>query len=305
VESPLQLLAAYEAINYYNLDSGLIVIRLSSELRNDNQLSFLQSYLKFKGFRAIYVSVRPKNKKFSDFVKIAFYSVALPFLCLCYNNIVIGSFKSGFVSLALWPFHIKGKFIIVDDGTSTLEVKELTRFHDARFFTQFYQELANFVSKVDVNDFFSIRRRLLIDKSIPKDVIFIGSGIAEIGIVSESVYLGMVEKICKVYSGEGYNIRYIPHRVEPDEKLKKVSELANVEIFRINYPIELVGIIDNFYPVKVVSFYSTALVTMKSIYSCESIAYYFNYKDSKYSAEIDNVYDFMRKYLVVDSSLSY
>lgn len=304
VESPLQFLAAFEAVNYYNLDSGLIIIRLSNELRNDEQLRFLRSYLEFKGFKFIYTSVRPKSKKISDFFKIAFYSLFLPIFSLFYKNVIIGSFKSGFISLVFWPFNINSKFIIVDDGTSTLEAKELPRFYDARFFTQFYQELGGFFPKVHPNGFDAIKQRLHIEKNDSWDVVFIGSGIAEIEIVSESVYLCMVEKICTKYSAKGCNIIYIPHRVESEEKLKKISVLDKVQILKINYPIELLGIVGSLFPKKVVSFYSTALVTMVSIYGCKSIAYRFDYMHSEYAAEIDSVYDFMSKYLVVDSSLN-
>lgn len=304
VESPLQFLAAFEAVNYYNLDSGLIIIRLSNELRNDNQLIFLKSYLGFKNFKFICISIRPKSKKISDFFKIAFYSFLLPIFSLCYKNIVIGSFKSGFVSLAFWPFNINSNFIIVDDGTSTLEAKELPRFHDARFFTQFHQELVGFFPTVDPNGFNSIKQRLNIEKNRSLDVVFIGSGIAEIGIVSESDYLCMVEKICAKYSAKSSNIIYIPHRVESEEKLNKISVLDRVQILKINYPIELLGIVGSLFPEKVVSFYSTALVTMKSIYGCESIAYRFDYEGSEHASEIDSVYDFMSKHLVVDSSLN-
>lgn len=299
VESPLQLLAAFEAIQYYKIDSGVLVVRLSNEQRNDTQLTFLNSYLKLDQFKIFYVTINPENKKVIDFLKLFIMAISLPILRLLYKNIILGSFRSGFISLVYKWCSFNKDFIFVDDGTSTLEIKNKKKLHQCRFFTQFYNELVDTMPNVVKNEFSSIKRNFKDLKLKQIDVLFIGSGIAEIGITNESNYLYMVKRICEEYTKNGLNVMYIPHRVEKAEKLESISKFSNVKIINIDYPIELLGIIDNIIPNHVCSFYSTALITMNSIYACEATSYHFNYKESEYEEEIDHVYRFMGKYIHV------
>jgi hypothetical protein len=302
VESPLQLLAAFEAIQYYKIDSGVLVIRLSNEQRNDTQLTFLNSYLKLNEFNVFYITINSENKKVIDFLKLLMMAISLPLIRLFYKNVILGSFRSGFISLVYKFCSVNEDFIFVDDGTSTLEIKNKLELHKCRCFTQFYNELENTIPNAAPNEFSSIKAT--INKTVPLhfDVLFIGSGIAEIGITNESKYLDMVERICENYTKRGLTIRYVPHRVESAEKIAKISKFSDVEIININYPVELLGIIDNMVPDHICSFYSTALVSMKSIYGCEATSYFFDYKGNIYEDEINNVYQFMSKYIQVKTA---
>jgi hypothetical protein len=301
IESPLQLLSAYEAIKHYRFSSGVLLVRLSNDIRNDEQISFLLSYLDFNGFSILKLSINSGRKKLQDLLMLSLSYFFLPFSKIYFNNIIVGSFKSGFMSLLYKLFPIDNSYIIVDDGTSMIDLYKYKRFYNARVFTNFIEDNLSIVTNIEKNSFEYTKS--LIESSendVYKEVVFIGSGISEIGIVSEEHYLDMVSRICLEYTAQGLKVKYIPHRAECKNKLERISTIGNLEVYSINYPIELIGVIDGILPTLVASFYSTALITMKGIYSCDAIAYHFNYQNSECAAEIDGVYNFMRKYIKVE-----
>ena len=52
-------------------------------------------------------------------------------------------------------------------------------------------------------------------------------------------------------------------------------------------------------PSKIISFYSTALITLSKIYKVEAVAFKFDYKLSKHRKAIDAVYSYCSHYMEV------
>jgi hypothetical protein len=72
VESPFQLLNAYEAIYNFDVKNNYkLVIRLSGVKENDKQLKFLIDYLDLKNVE--FVLIKSEKKKIEDYIKIIFY----------------------------------------------------------------------------------------------------------------------------------------------------------------------------------------------------------------------------------------
>ncbi len=70
VESPLQLLNAFEAVKFFNLNEYEYLIRLSGEKVNDKQIINLIKILNLDKYKVL--KIRSKNKSFCDFFKTFF-----------------------------------------------------------------------------------------------------------------------------------------------------------------------------------------------------------------------------------------
>ena len=94
-------------------------------------------------------------------------------------------------------------------------------------------------------------------------------------------------------------ITYIPHREETEEKLMLIEELKNVTVKKLTYPIEMLPIYSQINPYKIISFFSTALITLQKIYQVETIAHKFDYSKSQHRKNIDHSYGYCAKYMRV------
>jgi hypothetical protein len=298
VESPLQLLAGYEAIKYYNLTSGTVILRLSGNKKNDDQIRYLVDFLDLDLFDTKFVAVRSEDRSLLDYIKFFFFILYLPIIKLFFSTYILGSFKSKFINLLHHGKGLDDRYIIVDDGNVILEIINYKEFSECKVFTSFHHEISKVLNHVEINNF-SFVKALALSKVKSHAVIFIGSCIAELDIISDRLYLKMLECIICESKLSGSDIVYIPHRLEHRDKLNIINNLEGIKLLEIDYPIELIGVIGGLVPCKVISFYSSALVTMNIIYQCESIAYEFEYSKSQYAEDISGVYEFMNKYIKV------
>lgn len=303
VESPLQLLNAYEAIHFFNLDDYRILLRFSNVKKNDCQISKLLKTLDFNVDCLETVVINESSKTSSDFLKLILYRYKFIFSSERINRLFIGNFKSRFFSVIRSQFKEK-QVILLDDGSITLEIQK-SFSNDSSFdlFTMYSMEPYR-NQNIYLNTFTEIKKRseqsLQFSKS---NVLFLGSGLSEIDILSELEYIRLITKILLYYKEQGRSVLYVPHRCETGEKVNSISRLSNVEILHIDYPIELYGIFEKKIPATVASFYSTALITMKNIYNLHSQAFLFNYKGSIHQEAIDDIYFYYtNKIDVLDSN---
>jgi len=288
VESPLQLLCAYEAIGYFNLKKYQIYIRLSNLPVNDNQIINICKLLfnNYEQNNIRYLTIVP-NLNFTSILKILLYKVLLVKYIFNLDKIAIGNFQSNFFSFLIkW---IKAsKVLLLDDGSGSLNVQKLLTNNNAfDTFTFFKIEKKN-NQKIYINNFHRIKK-LIKNKIIHNEIIFIGSKISEMKIISESEFLFLMQKISKYFNKK---IIYIPHRGESNQKINKIKNIKNIRIMTLNYPIEMIGIYNQIMYNTFVSFFSTALFTLKNIYNIESIAIKFNYNNAKNKNMIDEVYNY-------------
>ncbi|MEL0659749.1 hypothetical protein V6255_11430 [Psychromonas arctica] len=296
IESPLQLLNAYEAVNYFKLSSYRIIIRLSGKKNNDNQLLHLIAFLQIKEFEIININAKEKN--FIDFCKIFFFICKYTCNSLISDRIFLGNFGAGFFSILLKIYN-KNKVILLDDGSKTLSIQR--SFSNINYYTLFsLYSLRPIKNQRIYKNRYSMTLNMLNDldrKTDGKSVLFLGAKIAEIGMVKEEYYLSLMKEISIYYSA--FNIIYIPHREENPFKLELISQYLNIKVKKIDYPVELYGIYENIIPVKVASFFSTALITMMNIYKLDVESFCFDYSSVKNKKSLDELYDYQEKYMSV------
>jgi hypothetical protein len=289
VESPLQLLNAYEAINKFNLINYKIVIRLSSEELNDKQMKNIVNYLKIDNIS--YILIKTKNRTIFDYAKLIFNRIQYLFTKV--DKVFIGNYHSGFLNLIMKQFN-KKKIILLDDGSKTIAIQN--DFTENNFYNIFsmYDIKAILNQKIYKNEYSCITKICKNKETRNQDILFLGMKLSEYGIISEEYYMELITKISNYYNDK--NIIYIPHRGESQKKLSLIEEYKNISIKYLEYPVELYGLYEDTIPYKVASFYSTALLTMKNIYKMEAESFIFDYTESEYQNAIDLVYEYNSKY---------
>lgn len=295
VESPLQLLNAYEAENYFSSKNSLYIIRLSNDIINDKQMTTLIDYYSIRK-RSLIITINSNSKGLFDILKIAFLKFYFYVKKKQLEKVFVGNFESGLFSLLIKNIK-NGRMILLDDGAKSISIQN--KFSDNYNFNFFsFYDLIPFKNQnIYKNDFNKLRKNFHSD-NLNKEILLLGSKLSEISIIEEIHYIELIKKISKLYENE--KIIYISHRGENINKLEIIEkEINNISIKNLDYPVEFYPINENKAIKKVVSFYSTALFTMSKIYDCEAIAVKFNYENSKYKENIDEVYSFYKNYMKV------
>jgi len=291
VESPIQLLNAYEARYYFSVKNNYIFfIRLSGLERNDTQIIFLVDLLQIQNVH--YVTVNAHEKNILDYIKIIYYKYL--YKIEKYDIVFIGNLYSGFLSLFIKRIK-KESIILLDDGVQTLEIQK-------KFTTDYYYNLFSIYDlkaikgqSVYKNNFVNIKLVLKTLKLDENQIMFLGTKISEVGIIKEAYYLELMRKISKYYAKK--QILYISHRGESKKKLDLLSKIENIFIVSLDYPIELYGFHESQIAYKVSSFLSTALLNMKNIYGVEVECFKFDYSHSKRRDIIENIYQYHKQYM--------
>ncbi len=292
VESPLQLLNALEAINHFNLTNYKIVVRLSNKKINDKQLIYLVSRFELNNIE--YIFIRAENKKPLDYIKLLI--TKLRYFLIKVDKVFIGNYESGFFKLIMNQFSNK-KMILLDDGAKSIFIQK--KFSDNNFINMFSIYNLKPYNKQEIfqNEYTFIKDKLE-HKSIDKDtILFFGMKLSEYNIIEEAYYIKLINQISQRYNNK--QIIYITHRGENKDKLDKISKIKNIIIKDLNYPVELYGLYEESIPHKVSSFYSTALYAMQKIYNIEVESFQFDYQESEYKNQIDEVYEYYSKYFKV------
>ena len=293
IESPLQLLNAYEAVKEFSLKDYKIVVRFSNILHNDNQIKYLIDKLKIQNIEYLKISI--KNRNFLDYI-ILFYYKYIYRVSEDIDIVFIGNYDSGFLNLIISKIDRK-KIMLLDDGAKTIDIQEkYTDENNYNLFTMYnFKAYKNQV--IVKNDFKRLQKNLQQLKVNQEQILFLGLKLSEIGVVSEKYYIEQIMKIASFYKDK--KIVYISHRGETKTKLNKLNNIQNLKVVQLDYPVELYGLYNDEIAYKIASFYSTALLTMKNIYVIEAEGFMFDFKDSQYKKIIQNVYDYYGKYFEV------
>lgn len=295
IESPLQLLNAYEAGSYFNSKNFLYIIRLSNDKVNDEQIIKLIDYFLIKD-KSFITKINSKKKNFMDLAKIFILKFYIYFIEKKYKKVFVGNIESGLFSLLIKDIK-KKKIVLLDDGAKSIVTQK--KFSDNFNFDFFsFYDLSPFKNQnIYKNNFEELRKKISF-KTSKNEVLILGSKLSEISIIDEDYYIELIKKISTYFQDK--ELIYIPHREENRNKIKRIKkEIQNIKIKNIDYPVEFYGINENKKIKTVVSFYSTALYTMSKIYNCEAVAFKFNYEKSEHKKNIDEVYDFYNKYMNV------
>lgn len=290
-ESPLQLLNAYEVIQHFNLENYTLLVRLSNKPDNDAQILNVLAMLPLNQANVMKLYLSASKRKLADYLKLFFIKIFSILVSYKYYEVYSGNYDSKFFRLLVNKFRRSSVFLL-DDGNKSIRIQ--SEFDREKFFHLFTMFDLNPLSgqKIVKNNYDFIRA--LSEKSVNSSnkILFLGSGMSEIGIISEGYYLHLIKKISEYYESSGYKLVYIPHRAENNSKLEEIKLNKNIEIAKLNYPIELFGMYLNFKPVMISSFCSTAILTVKMIYDIEVECFHFDYETTPDKDELDNIYQY-------------
>ncbi len=298
VESPFQLLSAFEAIGYFEVNEYDLFIRINGDERCKQQIINVVELLGFKSSSITFVFIGIKKRKLSDYFRFIYYCCFFRLISKRYNKVFIGNYRSKFLNALSQQFSRK-KIIILDDGNVTIDVhNKFTLTNNRNIFTMY--DLDPFLNQKIFKNEYRILRSIVREKGTRNDLVcFIGPGVVSAGIIPLENYSEFLSIIVKKYKDLGLTVMYIPHRNESIEEISTISELVDLSVFSMKLPIEFLGLYEIEMPFKFCSFYSTALLTMQKIYGAEVESYVFNYENSKYKDEIDSVYDYYRSIIDV------
>jgi len=276
VDSPFQLMQAYELVCEKN-NIKRIYVRLNDQFENNNQLLNIIDFYDMTNVTVINISaLYQKLYHYVKFTIIAFFI----------KEFVIGDSKSTLFKLLI-IFHSNSKFILLDDGVSTINSPE----ENAVFkrFTIF----SHYVNFPIINNFYHLKEKLKLNGEL-KHIIIGGKFISE-GICSESTYHQALSRIVQNLT-KTIPIIYVPHRGETNQQLDKLKKLFAIDIDRTKLPIELISAELNISPASLSHVLSTAVYSMRVIYGNLPI-YTFQLNDEliiSRRAGMINLYDQMK-----------
>ena len=292
ISSPLQLLNALEAREYYDLNSeNCVLIIFKGSLKTNYQQ--MQYMIKTSEWKELFV-LRGGYGTLSWFRR----TEHIKLLCKKLGESRITKVFLGDYRLDLWHDLLNyisyGEFILLDDGDATLDIyknisestsigpsksemkscikrfaKKIifnisTRMHKANrttFFTVFDLN-EQCCLKIVKNEYKYLKKKL--EKSILSDeVYFLGKPLSELEIVKESKYLEYFKKFIEYYYP--LKIVYIPHRRESKKKLRGIGN-NGIEVKWLNTCLEYELCISETVPKVITSFYSSAIPNCMEIF---------------------------------------
>lgn len=250
VESPFQLIQVYEVIQEKKITNFTLWVRLNEVSANNEQIKKLAKALSL-----------PVSKYLNCFSVIS--CVFLSFLLLAnsffFKSLYIGDENSKVFRLIKRFIPIQ-KVTLLDDGVATINQNPKNKRY-ARFSIFDNKDTTHF------NAFTCLKRFIFSNLEDPKPVnVIVGSKFVEAGICSQEVYLEAIKMMIN-HKPLFDPIIYIPHRGEAVDNLERIRLETGVDVVITDLPIELIAYELNVKPVNIYSLLSTAVFSMKLIYS--------------------------------------
>lgn len=290
VESPFQLLCAYEAIHSLKLNYKLIV-RLSGHINNDQQLKQMADNLSFSN--VIFIKIKTKKDVLSLLNMTIFY-IQLYFRQFDYYY--FGDYLSGFLKLSS-KFINRKKIFLLDDGVATLKIQQqfLQNNSPLNLYTVFDIK-AMHMQKILKHRFLHLTNHFKNSNIINKNI-YIGENLVELSILDAKKYLDIVREVAK----ESKELFYFPHRLSSPDILNEIKKIKNISIVYPDVCIEYYVLKEGILPSKVYSILSTALFTLNILFPKSNIiAYKPIFNVTKRSEDIEHLFNIMK----LDTSIS-
>ena len=249
VETPLQLLCAYEALEDNRGD--YIILRLTGAVRNDKQILTLAREL---NLCCITVKVPPRK----PLAMLRAVWTLRHLLLRNYEVVYLGSYFSRFIrSIALF---FRGPVFILDDGVATLLAQ--TKMQNSRKYNSIYTFLPvnPLPGQTCVRHSFKrLAARFRSPKKTCLGTYFIGQPLVEKGLISEILYHSLLRDCVKTADGA---MIYLAHRAESDYSLKKIGGIPGIVVQQVDLPVELYFLMEVPPPKVIFSCISTALFSL-------------------------------------------
>lgn len=295
IGNPSQYLYVIEALHYFNLQDQNNILIVSS-LHNDyvNQtLSICKEdawseiiivpKMIFKLWKSNYIT-----RVFALFFS-KYYFIKKTKNINVTNNIFIGNIEDRLMQLIAGCVS-QTNIIALDDGNATLntfeKLKHLksndflglnsndkksrllklnplkVKIEEITFFTIYYNYSGISKNLNIIPNNLSFLKKLSSDKSVDKNVLFIiGSPFIRLKMITKERYWQAIKKIVEL--NPTYKIYYIRHRAEDN------FQFNNIEVTSYDYPIEIVLQNTPTLPDKIITFFSSAAITLNKIYDSE------------------------------------
>ena len=279
VKTPLQVINSIEAVHSFNLQNNILILvenkeKLYTQMKNLSDLIEWKEIIYFKtenGFKDMLNSI----------------SLLKKLNILKFNNIFFSRF--GTIQRLLVANTIKNNVYYIDDGVETITIynnilipntinklnfRQLSRFRYLLFglkidikdninlFTYFnLKPLKN--SKIVPNRLEYFQKKYMNKAILDKKVYILGQPLVERGFVTEELYIEYIKYIIK---DSKYDVIYIPHIGEKNNSAIYKIKNKKFTITDIDLPIELYFLQKSIFPIKIISFFTTAFFTLKFLY---------------------------------------
>lgn len=303
IRSPLQLINAIEAQKHFNTSNNELVIIHTK--KNTKNKELIEAIVKKRKLEQVFsVCAHNQDSGRSKFMTMVKFIKNLQ--KKHYKHIFIAD--AGSVQMIIAANLDSQSVIHLDDGTKTIEKQEEKLFipqtymnlkisRKMRYFRYWLFGLKPFISKpVDLFTIFNVKalenQKIITndynyfnsfqteEKRYDKDnIYFIGQGLSESNIVSETFYLELLKRVKKQYSDK--KIIYLPHRGEIISKKKLELVDGFFEINSPSLPVELEFLEKDRYPYQIIGIASTALFTLATLFKNTKV-YYFKIPDEEY-----------------------
>lgn len=290
VSSPLQVLNALEAKQYFKTTDNILLI-LFTEFKSLNREQIINSINQKEWNQIIQYDLKKnKNSKSSFFEQV---KLIIKLKKNKYNYIFSGGFTS--INKLLLANLNKQEVFLIDDGAASINQHKIElnpnitekrklkkRIRQYRFnifglktevkdtinlFTCFkLQSHTN--EKIIHNNFSYLKQLYFTDMNINNTIYFIGQPVVDIALITEETFIAYIKKVIAYFDKP---IIYIPHRAETIPEALKKLQSKNFIFQNSQGPIELIFLKQKVYPSTIVSFFSTALYTLDVIYDKSSL----------------------------------
>ena len=280
IESPFQLIQAYEIIKENHPRHYKILIRSNSSRKNNDQLKKIKEIFKLKE------SVFLKSANIFKFTLVFIFLIE----AFKANKIFFGDSNSYVYKIT--KKIISQKVILLDDGSSTM----IDKNQNHKRFSMFKNN-----ENKQINSFRNLKEFIKTKEGIKKShSVIVGQNVVELGITSKDKYLKFLDQACKA---SNYEKVYIPHRYELDSNLKIYKQSLNLKIIELELPIELIEYELDIELKEVFSLYSTALFSLKNVYE-HVMLYSFNLRKENllnHNVRGNTVSDIERIYKIIEA----
>jgi len=308
IRSPLQLINSLEAIEYFNLKNNILVIIYNNTNNTNTQMDNLISMYEWK--EIIRVNEKQKRSKYFEYIAFVKKLKNTKYNYLFFSNL-------GSIHKLLLANIKREKTIYLDDGVETItrykkvfvpnKLNQL-KFRQLRFllaglkvhikdnidlFTYFDLEpFRN--SKIIKNTLLNFQKKYLIDTQVDNNIYFLGQPLVKTNLLKEEDYFLYLDYVLSLYDDK---IIYIPHRTEIISDRLNSYVSSKFEIRDINMPIELYFLEQKIYPNHIISFMTTALFTLSTMYKKTKFSYVYIPKEKilERQDDIQGAYDFIEK----------
>lgn len=325
ISKPLEMLAAIEAREQFNVGSTYLVIKAKK-----NDLETIQFLIQKSGNWSKVIYSKKKTSYGLSWVILLKKLKKIKFDLLFIRAFPIASY---------FIHNLKYKtFYLLDDGNATINISSefknkqnlksrlsLFGLKDDKFkyrlITKIYTflgiKIKNDVSRISFFTFYQLdevlNQMVVINQmnwlcklkydnhlnELNNSVFIVGTNVCNAQIINEFDYFDYLKGLISHYPDK--KVFYIPHKREKGCFLQKIQNNLNLEIRTTKFNLELDFLLNNEIPMNLVGSISTALLTMKFMYKNTIDVRFSKFNEvkinSEYKEELNRIYDFQSKYI--------